>query len=355
MSRQTAAALAAVVGLLAGLGTLAGVVLALRDESGEEATPPAASDTGLVETGETDEAVVTEPSSEERTLEITVEGFPNAVAVGARGVWVVRDGRRVIKIDPASGEVIGRIGAGDELGSERPCGITVSDGAVWVATLSGNVARINTRTNRLSRLIETEEAACVAAGRGGIWVTQPDRGVVLRIDPATNEIAAEIPLDGFPQGVAVGFGSVWVAAADPPDGANGGVSRIDPRSNEVVRTILVPNLPEFLATGNGMVWATSNNGTVAEIDPRTNQLVSSIRITEGGRTTIAVGGDTVWASEIVETGESAPIVAINPEDGQVRGPALEAVPSPLGMAFGAGALWITNYDDGTVTRFQPLP
>ena len=148
---------------------------------------------------------------------------------------------------------------------------------------------------------------------------------------------------------------MWVAAADPPDGANGGVSRIDPRSNEVVRTILVPNLPEFLATGNGMVWATSNNGTVAEIDPRTNQLVSSIRITEGGRTTIAVGGDTVWASEIVETGESAPIISINPEDGQVRGPALEAVPSPLGMAFGAGALWITNYDDGTVTRFRPLP
>jgi hypothetical protein len=66
-----------------------------------------------------------------------------------------------------------------------------------------------------------------------------------------------------------------------------------------------------------------------------------------------VGGGPVWASEIVETGESAPIVSINPEDGQVRGPALESVRSPLGMAFGAGALWITSYDEGTVTRFQP--
>jgi hypothetical protein len=34
---------------------------------------------------------------------------------------------------------------------------------------------------------------------------------------------------------------------------------------------------------------------------------------------------------------------------------LEEVGSPLGMAFGGGALWITNYDDGTVTRFEPLP
>jgi streptogramin lyase len=355
VSRQTAAALAAVVGLLAGLGTLAGVVLALRDEGGETSEPPAASDTGLVETGLPDDAVVTEPSPEERTVEVTVEGFPNAVAVGARGVWVVRDGRRVIKLDPATGEIIGRIGAGDELGSERPCGIAVSQNAVWVVTLSGNLARINPRTNRLSRMIETEQAACVAVGRSGVWVTQPENGQVLRIDPVSNEIVAEVPLEGFPQGIAVAFGSVWVAAADPPEGANGGVSRIDPRSNEVVRTILVPNLPEFLATGNGMVWATSNNGTVAEIDPRTNQFVSAIRITDGGRTTIAVGGDTVWASEIVETGESAPVTAVNPENGQVEGPVLEDVGSPLGMAFGAGALWITNYDDGTVTRFEPVP
>jgi streptogramin lyase len=172
---------------------------------------------------------------------------------------------------------VGRIGAGDELGSERPCGIAVGDGAVWVATLSGNVARINTRSNRLGTLVETEEAACVAAGAGGVWVTQPERGAVVRIDPVTNEIVAEIPLDGFPQGIAIGYGSVWVAAADPPEGDGGGVSRIDPRSNEVVRTILVPNLPEFVATGANMVWATSNNGTVAEIDPRTNQLISPIR------------------------------------------------------------------------------
>jgi streptogramin lyase len=355
VSRQTTAALAAIVGLLAGLGTMVGVVLALRDENADEDSPPAASDTGFVDTGLTGEVVVTEPSQEERTIEVAVDGFPNAVAVGAGGVWVVRDGRRVIKIDPATGAVIGRIGVGDELGSERPCGIAVGEDAVWVATLSGNVARINSRSNRVGTLVETEEAACVAAGAGGVWVTQPERGVVLRIDPLTNEIVAEIPLDGFPQGIAVGFGSVWVAAADPPEGAGGGVSRIDPRSNEVVRTILVPNLPEFVATGAGMVWVTSNNGTVAEIDPRTNQLISPIRITDGGRTTIAVGGGFVWASEIVATGESAPVVSIDPENGQVEETVLEEVGSPLGMAFGGGALWITNYDDGTVTRFEPLP
>lgn len=355
MSRQTAAALAAIAGLLIGLGTLAGVVFALRDEDGDEPAPPAASDTGFVDTGLTGEVVVTEPSPEERTVVTAVEGFPNALAVGAGGVWVVRDGRRVIRLDPATGEINGRIGAGDELGSERPCGVAVGEGGVWVATLSGTVARINPQTGRLNRLIETDEAACVAAGAGSVWVTAPESGNVVRIDPLTNEIVAEIPLDGFPQGIAVAFGSVWVAAADPPEGTSGGVSRIDPRSNEVVRTILVDNLPEFLDAGAGAVWVTSNNGTVAEIDPRTNQLVSTIRITDGGRTTLAVGGEAVWASEIVAAGESAPVVRIDPETAEVAETVLESVPGPLGMAFGAGALWIANYDDGTVTRFQPLP
>jgi virginiamycin B lyase len=355
VSRQTAAALAAIVGLLVGLGTLAGVVLALRDEGGSGTEPPAGSDTGLVDTGLTGEAVVTEPSAEERTVQTTVEGFPNALAVGNGGVWVVRDGRRIFRLDPKSGEVNGRIGAGDELGSERPCGVAVGQDAVWVATLSGKVARIGTRTARLSTLIDTGEAACVTAGAGGVWVTAPQSGKVVRIDPSTNQVVAEIPLDGFPEGITVGAGSVWVAASDPPDGANGAVSRIDPRSNEIVRTILVPNLPEFLDAGAGGVWVTSNNGTVAEIDPRMNQLVATVRISDGGRTTLAVGGNSVWASEIVAQGESAPVVRIDPQTAQVAETVLESVGSPLGMAFGAGALWITNYDQGTVTRYQPLP
>lgn len=353
MSRQTAVALAAVAGLLAGLGTLAGVVLALRDEDDGGASSIEATDTGFIDTGLTGEVVITEEPEPEPFETIAVGGFPNAVAVGARGVWVVRDGRRLIRIDPSTYEVVARIGAGDELGSERPCGVAVGEDAVWVATLSGNVARISPSTNRVSRLIDTDEAACVAAGAGGIWVTLPNAGAVVRIDPLTYELVAEIPLEGFPQGIAIGFGSVWVATADPPDGANGGISRIDPRTNEVVRTILVPNLPEFVVAGAGAVWATSNNGTIAEVDPRTNQLVSTIRVTEGGRTTVAVGGAAVWASEITGPGEDAVVVRIDPETAEIQGEPIVAGQSPLGMAFGAKALWVANYDDGTVTRYQP--
>jgi virginiamycin B lyase len=351
VSRQTKAALAAIVGLLAGLGLLAVAYLALRDATDGEASSPVVVDTGALDTVETGEVVTEAPPEPAETIE--VGGFPNALALGFRSVWVITDGRRLIRIDPRNNRVSGRIGIGEELGSDRPCGVAVGEGAIWLTTLSGQLARVGRETARLSRMIETEEAACVAAGAGGVWVTSPNRGVVTRIDPETFEIVAEIPLDGFPQGVAVGFGSIWVAASDPPDGANGGVSRIDPSTNEVVRTILVPNLPEFIATGAGSVWLTSNNGTVAQVDPRTNQLVDTVRVTDGGRVSVAVDGGSVYVAELTGPGEDVAIFAIDPETAAVSEVPVEEGDSPIGLDFGARSLWIASSGDGTVVRYTP--
>lgn len=351
MSRQTQAALAAIVGLLVGLGVFAGVLLVLRDDGGSAETEPALT-TGAGDTGSVDTDTV-EAVDEGTTSTIPVGGFPNAVAVGGGSAWVVRDGRRVVRIDAETGEVLSQSGAGDELGSQRPCGIAVGAGGVWVATLSGNIARLSTRSGRFTRLIPVEDAACVAAGPNAVWVTSPNLGLVTRLDPATGEVVAEIPLEGFPQGIVIGHGSVWVAASHPPDGAGGGVSRIDPRSNEIVRTILVPNLPEYVAFGAGAIWVSSNNGTVAEIDPGTNQLVATVRISEGGRTSVAAGKTEVYAVELALPGETAPVYEIDAASATVLDRTIEAGRNPTGMAVGAGSLWITNYDDGTVTRYQP--
>jgi len=266
----------------------------------------------------------------------------------------VGDGRRVTKIDLDTAAIVGRIGAGDDLGSERPCGIAVGLDTVWITTVSGQVARINPQTNHLTRLIHTEDAACVAVGAGSVWVTSPNRGVVTRIDPETNDIVAEIPVAGFPQGIAVGFGSVWVAAGDPPEGLGGNVARIDPLTNEVVRTIPVPDVPEFLAVGAGSVWITSDRGTIREVDPGTNQLLGTeIRIADGGRTTVAVGGGAVWAAVIQGPDTVGAVVRIDPESAQIDGDPIPVGESPVGMAFGGGSLWVANYNDGTVSALSP--
>lgn len=348
MSRQSRAAIAGVSGLLVGLAVVAVAVAVLRGGGREAAPAAAAPDTvEVVETA----AVETVPAA--ATASIEVGGSPSALAVGEGSVWVVRDGRRLVRIDEETGEVLARIGAGDELGSDRPCGVAVGAGAAWVVTASGQVARISPATSRLARLVAVEDAACVAAARGGIWVTGPDLGRVVRLDPATGEELAEIGVEGAPLGIDVGFGSIWVATGMAADGAGGGVVRIDPRSNEVVRTIPVAAAPEFLSIGAGAVWVASSDGTIARIDPRTNQVVATIRIAEAGRTSVAAGDGAVYAIALPEPGMTAQVVRIDPATDTLSGEVVTAGRGALGLAVGTTSLWVANYDDGTLTRYTP--
>ena len=76
----------------------------------------------------------------------------------------------------------------------------------------------------------------VATGEGSVWVTLPDRGDVIQIDPETMSIVDTMSVGANPVGIAVGADSVWVA-----NGGNSTVSRISPDgNNEVVDTIPVP-------------------------------------------------------------------------------------------------------------------
>ncbi len=353
MSRQSKAALAAIVGLLIGLGTLAGVVYALRDTVGGSDEDEPSAETGLVDTGAVETLPPVETTPVEQTRTIEVGGFPNAVAIGEGAVWVVRDGRRLLRIDPITATIVARIGAGDDIGSDRPCGVAVGAGAVWVTTLSGAVARINPATNRVARLIEVDDAACVAVGSGGVWVTSPGRGIVTRIDPLTSEPVAEIAVGG-PLGVTTGFGAVWVASPEPPDGSGGAVTRIDRRTNEVVDAIAVPDLPEYVEAGAQGVWVTSDTGTVRRIDPQTDELVEPpVQVSDGGRTTLTVGAGSVWAASVGALGADADVSRIDPASGELEGEPIAVGDSPLGMAFGAGGLWVTNYERGTVTVYAP--
>lgn len=351
VSRQSKVALAGTLGALIGLAALALAVWILsRADTGSDGGT-AETDTGVVDTGEV-ETTPAPPPPEERTRTIEVGGFPNAVAIGQGSVWVVRDGRRVLRIDPGSGEVVARLGAGDDLGSERACGIAVGEGAIWVTTISGQVARLNPETNRLARLIAVEDAACVAVGARGVWVTSPNLGVVTRIDPATNEVVAEIDVDGFPEGIVTRFGSVWVANSAPPDGTGGSVLRINPGTEAVGRTIEIPSGPQYLAAGAGSIWASSNDGKLLRIDPGTNELAgNSIAIAESGPTNVTFGRGAVWG--VVIEGGPDTVIRFDPASGEVVDPPIPAGEGPRGLAFGFRTLWVTNYDDGSVTAYRP--
>ena len=89
----------------------------------------------------------------------------------------------------------------------------------------------------------------VAAGGGGIWISNAAHNRLVRVDPARTRIVGRIRVGRYPTAVAWGFGSVWVA-----NNADGTVSRVDPRRGKVVATIRVGPHPTAIAVGEGGVW-----------------------------------------------------------------------------------------------------
>jgi YVTN family beta-propeller protein len=73
--------------------------------------------------------------------------------------------------------------------------------------------------------------------------------VAWRVDAATGRATRTILVGKRPSGIAVGFGSVWVANRD-----SGTVSRIEPEANRVVATIRVGRDVAPIAVGDRRVW-----------------------------------------------------------------------------------------------------
>ncbi len=159
-----------------------------------------------------------DPSGEPGPL-ISLGGEGASVAAGEGSVWVARDNREVIRIDPQSGEIAG--GAAAIPGAFN---VAVGEGAAWTLGAAGTLTRLDPADGQpAGGPVQVSDALDVAAGLGYVWVASATGGVV-RFDPKSGQQAGE-PIDVGPlaQALTVGEGSVWVA-----DARDGGVYRVTP-------------------------------------------------------------------------------------------------------------------------------
>jgi hypothetical protein len=118
--------------------------------------------------------------------------------------------------------------------------IDSADGAVWLAgsifpdgmTGVPGVAKFDPANKELTTTEIPAEAGSIAVGSGGVWAatgTGEEGATLYRIDPATGEVAATIPLGEMAGSVKVstGAGAVWVTT----DG--GATYVVDPASDSV--------------------------------------------------------------------------------------------------------------------------
>jgi sugar lactone lactonase YvrE len=230
-----------------------------------------------------------------------------------------------------------------------PTQVTVAAGAVWVGGWgTGTLVRVDPATNRVAARIPVgrpqESPITIAATAQAVWIVGFGDAQVLRIDPATNRVVAHIPVRGGAGGIAAGSGAVWVTSGEGGDQRHGWVQRIDPSRNRVVATTAVPSGMLWDITVDGSsVWVGSELGGLWRIDAHTSK-VTTIRkpggapeAGAGGIGHIAAGAGAVWVAS----------------DGQLQrrdarnGRMIATIPWADGSlaargAVGAGAVWFSS-------------
>jgi len=187
------------------------------------------------------------------------------------------------------------------------------------------------------------ESGHIALGEGALWLL--GEKAVSRLDLATNQFVATVPVGEFPQALAIGFGAIW--AVD----LNGTVTRIDPLTNQVSATI--PVVPSSglngIATSAEALWVSnSEQGTVYRIDPSTNQVIATIQV-EPGSSQIAVTPEAIWVTNPI-----TPILTrIDPGTNQVSA-TIRLDCSTRELALDTTAVWVACDNVPALLRIDPL-
>jgi streptogramin lyase len=139
-----------------------------------------------------------------------------------------------------------------------PAGVTSCGGRVWVGHGRGAtwLTAITPPTHRMRRFdVGARAPAWPRCVRGELWVTTTDS--VLRVDPGSGAVRARIHLGGTPVEAAAGpDGLVWVT-----DKERSLVFRIDPAANSVVDSFAAgPGAYAMAPVGRSM-WITSYAGS----------------------------------------------------------------------------------------------
>jgi DNA-binding beta-propeller fold protein YncE len=269
-------------------------------------------------------------------------GGTGGVAVGAGSAWVgiQRGGAGfVVRIDLATNEVVAEIPVQETPWRKR---IDATDEAVWVAS-HGVLERIDPDTNTVVASVDLRgrPISAIAADSTAVWavaITRPSdeagewTGNLVRVDTATNEAVAEIPLGpqvaGYEDEVMVGAGSVWVLGVrwfEKEDAEYGSdLIRVDPATNGIVARIPVGGF--HMVMGADEVWVRfiadgvfdtyGERGLWTRVDLRTSEQSQPFELgTDGLR---IVTPDALWSVGYDDEQHNVRVSSLDPQTLEVE-------------------------------------
>jgi streptogramin lyase/predicted Ser/Thr protein kinase len=189
-------------------------------------------------------------------------------------------------------------------------------------------------------------AIAYAANRVWVGSSRSNRLIGLPASGTGKRRVLRLPWNGGTTSIAAGFDSLWVT-----NGPQGRLVRIDPKSGHVQADRLVGDgQAVVVATGEGAVWvgrradkSTDPPSSIVKIDPH-GGATKDILFGEEGIGDITTGGDFVW----IANHRRAKLSRLSPRTSERKSTNIGR--GAHRVAYGAGQVWVTNYDDGTVTQ-----
>lgn len=260
---------------------------------------------------------------------------PDAVWVGSTGPFAVH------AIDPRTSRRIATV----ELPGKVCAGLALGFGSLWVplCTATPKLAKIDLKTHRLSQIFDIGPAAPeggITTGGGNVWLIVDKIGSLARIDPETGAVRQTVHLPPGSYNPFYADGRVWVTRAEGSE-----ITSVDAASGSVLTQIHTGPGPRFLTAGAGAVWTLNQgDGTLTRVDVVGHAPPRMLALGTAGP-----GGDiTYGAGRIWSTYPKVPLSIIDPDTFallcQWRGPGGDS------LGIGHGAIWLTHYEAGTVSR-----
>ena len=194
-----------------------------------------------------------------------------------------------------------------------PVDLTVRDGAVWVTTGRGYVARIDPATNRVTAMVKTADDSTgpMVAGGGSLWIGE---GLEIgRLDVVTGKLSNTTIEGPGDRRLSIGAltlanGALWIGGewATPSRDATGHrdytitdeavLVEVDPATGAVQSTTGLPHGSTLRSDSAGGLWlANPRRKELYEFSPRTRKIVASARVRAIGAV-IPASGHRVWVA-----------------------------------------------------------
>lgn len=353
------------------LGVVLGLVLmGCADTTGDSlVTASAAAPTSTESLATTEVPVVTtEPAVATVVAAVTLSGGDSVVVDGGE-VWVgSSSGNWVQVFDASTGAQASSILDVCERNS-RVTVVDISDDRVWATCNNGTGKGTLAVIDRAGRAIEGTVdvgtgATSLVIVDGIVWMTDPGRGTVVRVDPDALRVSGVTTVGNGcdrPGQAQLAGGSIWVVG--PTAAACGGVTRytqsriheIDIVTGEVVWSgPTMPGASVIMAVVGGEIWTTDEGDVLRIIDAASKQVIGEAgpdlgRSTGNEAPRLRVGDRFVWVLNRAWGGDPAEIVIVD----RVARSVLERIEieEPTAVWIDGDTAWVT-YRDG-VARITP--